>query len=313
MLANGEGSWEPNEQLAFVLLANNQASPATKLQGFQVIASLFSQVGSMLVGAFVTGESSGTGEEAAAGVMLAKNARALVKRRSSAKQPPQHQQTEDERSAAAWDNDDATFTLDDGAEEDVHEGNADPLSFSAAAILGAMPAALTPALGGDTALAGRVWATCLVAAFLESNAMYGWRVSARTTPLTEQRTLLDIAQAWASTQLAAVPDDNLLPDVAHAARLQVRRWAKLHDRRVTSSRGAHIATREHVKLRMRSAACTVHSTLVNGHPFVSLFTSELSIGFARWMGMNVFVSALMAMLVVRARELRCPCRCICAF
>jgi hypothetical protein len=96
-----------------------------------------------------------------------------------------------------------------------------------------------------------------------------------------------------------VPNDDLLPDVAHAARLQIRRWAKLHDRRVTSSRGAHIATHEHVKLQVRNAASMVHSTLVNGHPVISLFTSELSIGFARWMGMNVIVSALMAMLVVR--------------
>jgi hypothetical protein len=301
LLANDEGFWEPSEQLAFALQANNQASPFTKLQGLQVVTSLFSTLGSMFVGTFITGESSGTGDQVAAGATLVRNVRALVQQRGNAKKggdtAKQQRLTQEERSAAAWDDGDDTFTLEDGVEEEVREGNADPLSFSADAILETVPAALTAALGGDAALVGRVWATSLVAALLESNEA-SWRVSPRSTPLAEQQTLLDIAQAWVSAAVAAVPDDALLVDVARAARLQIRRWAKLHDRRVTCSRGAHIATHEHAKLQLRNAASTVHSTLVNGHPVISLFTSELSIGFARWMGMNVIVSALMAMLVV---------------
>jgi hypothetical protein len=304
LLANDEGFWEPSEQLAFALLANNQAVPPTKLQGFQVIASFMSSLGSMLVGSFISGESN----QAAAGSTLVENARAMARRRISPELQRSnatinggatHQQlTQDERCAAAWDDDDATLTPEDGVEDEAHDGNADPLSFSAAAIQDTVPPALTAALGGDAALAGRVWATTLVAAYLEFNDLFSWRVSPRSTPLAEQQTLLDVAQAWVSAQLAAAPDDDLLPSVARAARFQVRRWAQLHDRRVTNSRGALIASQDHVTLQLSNAASMVHSTLVNGHPVVSLFTSELSIGFARWMGMNVIVSALMAMLVV---------------
>jgi hypothetical protein len=89
----------------------------------------------------------------------------------------QQQRTQEERSAAAWDDGDDTFTLEDGVEDEVHEGNADPLSFSADAILDTVPPALTAALGGDAKLAGRVWATSLVAAYLESSDA-GWRTRA---------------------------------------------------------------------------------------------------------------------------------------
>jgi hypothetical protein len=318
LLAEDDGFWHPSAQLAFALQANNQAFPPSKLQGFHVVASVFSSIGAMLVGAFVTGES----DQAAAGTALVENARAAARARTAAsgaarqedadaetheeERAKQPRLTQEERSAAAWDDYDETFTT---AADEAHEGNADPLSFSADAILDTMPPALTAALGGDAALAGRVWATALVAAHLEFNDLYGWRVSPRSTPLAEQQTLLDVAQAWVTAQLAATPDDDLLPGVAHAARVQIRRWAQLHDRRVTNSRGAHITTREHAKLQVRNAASMVHSSLVNGHAVVSLFTSELSIGFARWMGMNVLVSALMAMLVVNIWFCARPCLC----
>ncbi len=302
LLANAEGFWEPNEALAFALLANNQAFPPTKLQGFQVVASLFSTVGAMLVGSCITGESAGSSEQASAGAELVNNARRMVRQRSNAKAAAEgaKQLTHKEMSAAAWDDVDgidAAFAVEDGVHDAEREGNVDPLFFSADAIRETAPPALAAALGDDAALAGRVWATALVAAYLESNNLFTWRVSPRSTPLAEQQTLLDVAQAWITAQLECAPAD-LLPDVVHAARIQVRLWCKLHDRRVTSSRGAHIATREHVKLQARNAAAKVHSTLVNGHPVIALFASELSIGFARWMGFNVLVSAIMAMLVV---------------
>ena len=177
-------------------------------------------------------------------------------------------------------------------------GTSDPLTFTASAILDTLPPALAAALaagggeGGDE-FAARVWTTALVASYLEQMELHGWRTSPSSTPLAEQLTLLDGALGWLAQ---TVGDETHLEHLLARARAQVLRWAKLHDRRVTTSRGTHILTAEHVKMRGYGAAAQVYGELVNGHPTVSLFASELAIGFTRWMGMNVLVSAIMTML-----------------
>jgi hypothetical protein len=188
----------------------------------------------------------------------------------------------------------------------------DPLSFAAAAILETLPPELVEALQprSDDALAARVWTTALVAAYLQSSEQHSWRVSPAEVPLAEQRTLLDVALAWLGARLEeAEPgnSDKLLRRLLLVAQAQTTRWAKLHDRRVTTSRGAHVGTAEHSRMTGYNAAANVYVSMVNGHPTVSLFTSELSIGFCRWMGMNVLVSAIMSMLVVSAPYVPCAC------
>jgi hypothetical protein len=311
LLSNEEGFWDPTQDVAFVLLANNQVFPPSALQGFQLVASLFSNLGRMMVESFITGSAADTTQQAGGAVALAANARRMAKERQKRKAakdagvvaaPTDKDDKLDRGNFTAWGaaGDDATFTVDDGEDGEEVPGDTDPMSFSADAIQETMPAELQAALAHDTVLAGRVWTTALVVAFLESNELFTWRVSPPSTPLAEQLTLVDVAQQWLAAQLGALPaaPEDLGKAVAWYARRQVGRWAKFHDRRITKSRGAHISTREHARLQMYNAASQVHSTLVNGHPTVGLFMSELSIGFTRWMGMHVLVSALMAMLVV---------------
>ena len=306
LLANDEGCWEPDDHLALSLLANNQVFPPTKLQGIQVFMALFSNIGSMVVSNLVLGETAGTTDQAKTGVTFLKQAKAIVRQRSAAIKRGGgggggggHQRSVEERSASLWDDDDAAFALEDGADDVAVEGNEDPLAFSGQAIVDTIPAELAEALGGDAALAGRVWATSLVVALLDFNDLFSWRVSPTSTPLDEQQTLLDVALAYVNKQLLPLPEgEALVIETLRGARTQMRRWAKLHDRRVTNSRGAHIASREHLTLKVQNSAAMVYTACVNGHPIISLFTAEISIGFARWMGMNVAVSAIMAMLVV---------------
>jgi hypothetical protein len=94
------------------------------------------------------------------------------------------------------------------------------------------------------------------------------------------------------------------PFLIEGAEAQILRWAMLHDQRVTTSRGAHIPTAEHATMRGYGAASKMYSQMVRGHPTISLFASELCIGFTRWMGMHVLVSALMTMLGAPAPNTR---------
>ena len=91
-----------------------------------------------------------------------------------------------------------------------------------------MPVALRAALQHDDMLAGRVWATALVAAFLEATPLYCWRLSADDVPLAQQRTLLDGAQAWVAAQLAGGVPAGTPRVVVLAARSTYARWATLH-------------------------------------------------------------------------------------
>jgi hypothetical protein len=174
----------------------------------------------------------------------------------------------------------------------------DPMAFSASAIAETMPSVLRAMLAHDAVLAGRVWATALVAAYLESTALYSWRLSGHDVPPAQQRTLLDAAQAWVSARLAGAVPRATPRAVVRAARAAIVRWSELQERRITKTRGMHISTREHIGLRATEASSMVHAAMVNGHPTFGLFFTEVSIGFGRWMGMNVLVSGLMAMLVV---------------
>ena len=334
LLSNQQGYWDADEHIAFALLANNQQYPPSKLQGFQIVMSLLSGVGSALVSTFVTGSSAGDAQNAAiAGQLVANTRRLLLSRRNKkapaagTAQPPSEEAAAKEAEApaggeavvekkhgrGAWydlEGDDLAFTLEDGDDTVAVAGVTDPLSFTTAAILETIPPELVEALqprgdsgDGDAALAARIWTTALVAAYLQSTEMFSWRVSPCTVPLAEQRTLLDVTLAWLTAQLTEAAGDSardelLLRRLLLRAQTQSTRWAKLHDRRVTASRGAHVPTAEHGRMQGYSAAANVYVSLVNGHPTVSLFTSELSIGFCRWMGMNVLVSAIMCVLVV---------------
>jgi hypothetical protein len=335
LLSNDEGYWDADEHIAFALLANNQAYPPTKLQGFQVIMALFSGIGSSFVSAFVTGSSADNTQYASTAGQFVANARRMMLTRRNKKKPGAdnggQQQGEEvgegaaasankeeveerKHGRAAWYNlegDDLAFTLEDGDDTVAVPGVTDPMSFTKAAILETMPPELVEALQprgdgeSDAAVATRIWTTALVAAYIQSTDLHSWRVSPSSVPLAQQRTLLDVALAWLTARLTEVAGDcergeRLLRRLLQKAKAQSTRWAKLHDRRVTTSRGAHVGTTEHGRMTGHNAAASTYVSLVNGHPTVALFASELSIGFTRWMGFNILVSAIMCMLVVNS-------------
>ena len=336
LLSNDEGYWDADEHIAFSLLANNQAYPPTKLQGFQVLMALFSGIGSSIVSTFVTGTSADNTQNAATAGQFVANTRRMLLTRRNKKKPgtaggaqqqgkaagegateAKEEVEEKKHGRAAWydlEGDDLAFTLEDGDDTVGVPGVTDPMSFTKAAILETMPPELVEALQprgdgeGDAALATRIWTTALVAAYIQSTELHSWRVSPRSVPLAQQRTLLDVALTWLTARLTEAAGDRergelLLRRLLRQAQAQSTRWAKLHDRRVTTSRGAHVGTTEHGRMTGYNAAANMYVSLVNGHPTVALFASELSIGFTRWMGFNVLVSAIMCMLVVNSA---CP-------
>ena len=335
LLSNDEGYWDADEHIAFSLLANNQAYPPTKLQGFQVLMALFSGIGSSLVSSFVTGSSADNTQNAATAGQFVANARRMLLTRRNKKKPGagngaqqqgeaagegaaasagKEEVEEKKHGRAAWydlEGDDLAFTLEDGDDTVAVPGVTDPMSFTKAAILETMPPELVEALQprddgeGDAALATRIWTTALVAAYIQSTELHSWRVSPRSVPLARQRTLLDVALTWLTARLTEAAGDRergelLLRRLLRQAQAQSTRWAKLHDRRVTTSRGAHVGTSEHGRMTGYNAAASTYVSLVNGHPTVALFASEISIGFTRWMGFNVLVSSIMCMLVVNS-------------
>lgn len=301
--------WEPDEHLAFTLLANNATPPAAKLQGGVALLAMVSACAGVMLASVVTGSEAGASDGFSAGTTAMDDARAQVHGGGAARDGDA---AEDgaalatlEEALAAWDDEHAAAAAPDEEHHDDDEpatpvvGSAtDPMMFDAAAIGASMPAELRAALAHDTVLAGRVWATTLVAAYLESTALYSWRLTSSSVPLAEQRTLLDGAQAWLAARMAGALPCGAPRVIVRAARAAVVRWAALHERRITKARGTYIPTREHIALRTTEAASMVYHALNNGHPTLGLFFSELSIGFGRWMGMNVLVSGLMAMLVV---------------
>ena len=344
MTKDDECYWDADEHIAFALLANNQAYPPTKLQGFQIFMALFSGIGSSLVSTFVTGSSAGDTQNAATAGQFVANARRMLLTRRNKKKPgaaegaqQRGEAGEDAASAAkedveekkhgraAWydlEGDDLAFTLEDGEDTVGVPGVTDPMSFTTAAILETMPPELVEALQprgdgeGDAAPAARIWTTALVAAYIQSTELHSWRVSPRSVPLARQRTLLDSALAWLTARLTEAAGDPelgelLLRRLLRQAQVQSTRWAKLHDRRVTTSRGAHVGTTEHGRMTGYNAAASTYVSLVNGHPTVALFASELSIGFTRWMGFNVLVSAIMCMLVVNSAYAALCISCYC--
>ena len=337
MTKDGECYWDADEHIAFSLLANNQAYPHNKLQGFQVFMALISGFGSSFVSTFVTGSSASNADNATIAGQFVANARRTMHSRRSKQKPRTSVCAEQQSEAAgegspasagkakaeeikhrraAWfdiEGDDAAFTLEDGDDSVAVLGVTDPLSFTKAAILETMPPELMEALqprgdnggDGDAALAARIWTTALVAAYLQATELYSWRVSPRSVPLAQQRTLLDAALAWLTARLTEASGDRergelLLRRLLRQAQAQSTHWIKLHDRRVTTSRGAHVSTVEHGHMTGYNAAASTYVSLVNGHPTVALFAAEISIGFTRWMGFNVLVSAIMCMLVVNS-------------
>jgi hypothetical protein len=316
LLAEDTGWWAPSDDIAFALLANNQVTLSSRLQGFQQIASLFSGIGSLIIGDAVSGTSASTGQLATTLAVFSANVRRVIRGRSrkpvagsgETNVTGSNSKDREQSRGSTWDfdGDSTAYTLEDGDDSGEASGCTDPLTFEARAILETTPSELAAALlergDSDGALAARVWTTALVAAFLDDFPLRSWRVSPKEIPLEEQRTLLDAALAWLAE---SVVDDGQLTHLMIRARAQVLRWTKLHDRRVTVSRAAHIATAEHVSMRCYGAAAQVYSKLVSGHPTVSLFASEISIGFTRWMGMNLLVSAIMTMLVRISRPFAC--------
>ena len=311
LLANDAGCWEPTDEIAFALLANNQAHPPPKLQGMSTVFAAFSNLAGMIISSVITGSASGAGQEIGSAAALASTARRAQKKRAEQRKKAEKAAadgttTADEKEEGAapessFINDgDSMLVYDCGEVGDAQGGDPDPLTFSAEAILSTMPPELAEALPGDVALAARIWTTALVAALLEANTLFCWRTTPASTPAEEQRTLLDSAQDWLDRTLGSLPGDAAVDSgrLMLQANLQMVRWAAFHDRRVTFSRGARVTTRQHVFLRIYYAMSYVSNTITNGHPTLSLVTSELCIGFTRWMGMHVLVSAVIAMLVV---------------
>jgi hypothetical protein len=306
LLSNDAGSWEPSDALAFALLANNRAEPATALHGVQAITAALSDIGSLLIGSFVSGSSAAESDVGAAGAAsLLKLRHALPRRRARNKNmgeaDAQLADTKKNGTAATLDlddDDDDTFIVDDGEVEDderVFDGSEGALCFSSAAICETVPDLLRGAMP-DEAAVGCVWATALVSAHVASNRLFSWRVSSGSTPLAQQRTLQDAADDWLHARLCETPD--VYAAVTSAARRRVALWAKYHDRRITRARKECISSSEHAARELHRAVATVHHALVTQHPSVSLITTEFALGFVRWMGFIVLVSVLMAMLVV---------------
>ena len=326
---DGDGCfWEPDAHIAFTLLANNVTPGDAAPHGLQAIALAIAAWAKVVVASIITGEAGGAvvgafyGARAAADAI--DNVRALADHDTAvlrdgtpggATASPKALPTATlEEAIAAWDEEDAaaqakalrqdcgfdmSVTAPDSAKVAKASGSEiDPLAFTAAAIADTMPAVLRTAFAHDEVMAGRVWATTLVAAFIESNVLYTWRLSGSDVPAEQQRTLLDAAQAWVSARVAGTLPRGAPRAIVRAARADVARWAALNEWRVTRTRKEAISAREHAALRAEEAVAMVHNTVSNGHPTAGLFFSEISIGFGRWMGMNVLVSALMAMLVV---------------
>jgi hypothetical protein len=303
LLANDAGAWEPTDEIAFALLANNQAHPPPKLQGCATVFAAFSNLAGMLLSSLLTGSASSAGQDIGSAAALASTARRAYKKREKQRKKKEDGDDDNNDAAAAestFVNDgDSMLVFDNGEEGSADGGDPDPLTFSAEAIHSTIPPELIDALPNDEALVARIWTTSLVAALLEANTLFCWRVTPASTPAEQQRTLLDSAQDWLDKTLAGLPQDAV--DGARLkllANAQLMRWAAFHDRRVTVSRGARVTTRQHVLLRIYYAMSYVNNTVTNGHPTLSLVASELCIGFTRWMGMHVLVSAVMAMLVV---------------
>jgi hypothetical protein len=154
-----------------------------------------------------------------------------------------------------------------------------------------------------------------VSAHIASTKIFSWRISPASVPLAQQRTLQDAATEWLRTQLESTEAPTELCElITEEAQHRVALWAKYNDRRITRVRKARISSAEHAAHELHRAAATVHHALVTQHPTVSLITTEFSVGFGRWMGFIVLVSALMAMLVVNiwfcARPCACGCGCL---
>ena len=302
----GEGGgvqcfWEPDEHIAFTLLANNATPPPAPLGGLMALLAALSEFSTLLLTGLATGDAGSASDGASAAAATLDSERALVHTGHSRKvgsavvagAATEVPAASLQEATAAWDEQKVGSEALPKEELSTADDASDPLSFSAAAILDTMPAELRAAMAShDALLAGRVWATMLVAAYMEATALFAWRVTSHRAPASQQRTLVDAAQAWVSSRLAGAVPSGCPRRLVLAARAHVARWAVLHERRTTRSRSKHIVTVEHATLRTLQAASTVHGAACNGHPTASLFLSELCIGFTRWQGMNILVSGM---------------------
>jgi hypothetical protein len=309
LLSCDAGFWDPSDALALALLANNKAEPATVLHGVQSLMAALSSLAAVLIGSCVSGSDPSDGDLATAGAESAARTVRLASRRARLKPS----RVEDIKGSVAADLSpvgDGTYVVDDGEVEERDEGfggSDDPLCFCATAITETVPEQLSAALGHDETRAARVWTTALVGAYIDSNPLFTWRVSAASVPLAEQRTLLDAAEDWVQAQLRGAPAVHAF--VMAAARHRVNLWIKYNDRRMTRQRKSLIGSREHAGTEMHRAVAMVHNALVTQHPTVSLITTEFAVGFVRWMGFVVLVSTLTSMLVVSIWFCALPPRC----
>ena len=298
LLYDERSGWEPSDALAAVLQATQRGSAAdpnepTPWRGLQVVRDAVQNV----LSTFALGQSSGEST-----LVMAENAyearrrdaaRRLSARRSVpvgvAPAPPESPREAEEGPTPRFS---APLSPLSPARFDD-----DPLHFSGSAIAHAVPEELLERCGGDTAAAGRAWATACACAFLESQRA-GWLTSAfssRDAP----RSLVDDAHAQLQRAIGCSDEDELLHEVMADARQQVALWAARADLLITRSRGVHLRSRVYVLCEAQRKLLALVNALLSQSATLTLFLSVYCVGGRRWHGGMLLVSSMLAMLLVQ--------------
>ena len=181
-----------------------------------------------------------------------------------------------------------------------------PLAFSAEAITATVPDALLDKLV-EPGIATRAWTTCLVLALLP-HLQACWCLSNSSGPASSA-TLSDRARAWLVAQLNG--DEDSLAQIMSTASSQLAMWAVAHDRLLTDSRAAHVATTEHATLLLNRFSGSLVYQLTTKHPTLKVMLStDDFVGARRWETFALIVSTCIAVLMTAiwlyySRSIRC--------
>jgi hypothetical protein len=277
--------WDASDELAVALRARTSDTQPVAPQGVRIVVAYVQAVVLAAMGCFVNpdGVADAQAGRSAAAAQAARAAAAAQAARSAAasvratKAGSLHQKK--------------SLRSSDG------EPSEDPLVFSGAAIRDSTPAELLSRWPRNAAAAHRAWATALTVAFLENNDLC-WLTTTDNlaAPLSQARTLVDDAHAW----LTAALDDGgeLLSTTLLDARDELAHWQRTHDAICTAARVR--AARRRGTLRLEAARNSVRALNESLHlSSLSLLTAPASFSSRRWMKVIVFVSTLLAMLLVQ--------------
>ena len=271
LLRESDGCWEPCDAVACCLLASSHAAASEPAHGFQLVRDFVQSV----VSSVTFGGADGDAEDIAAAFYDQKRRDAG---RAGRKVP--------------------TTDLDSQAEEEDLD---DPLHHSAAAITDSIPSELLAHAAGDTAQAGRLWATACIMAFLRTQRAT-WMTSAHDAELP--RSIVDDAASALAKQL---PDEEMRLLVVRLARAQVAWWAANNDRLVTRSRAAYVTSAVYATSEAQRLLCSIANSLIARSPTVSMFAATYSVGCRRWMNAILLITSLLAMLMVQIWLFWCAC------